>query len=169
MEGPRYNIKSGMFNKEFALDVVVYGVIMGTPPLVSFVIVVYTVGRGNFGTDCVHILDPACSIVYRARACGFLSLALLILLHAFEMKDPYKSIFRMNLLRNKTLFISVVAGVMVLIPTVYIPVLNHLVFKMWTITWEWGLCAASILFYIAGAESYKALKRTRRSYYRTVI
>jgi len=134
---------------------------MGTPPLISFVIVVYAVGRNRIGPDCGDVMDPACGIVYRARACVFISLTILILLHAFEMKHPRRSIFQTNLFRNKTLFFSVLGGIFVLIPTLYIPVLNEVVFKMWAITWEWSLCIGSILFYFVGAETYKAIKRRR--------
>jgi magnesium-transporting ATPase (P-type) len=132
---------------------------MGAAPLLSFVVVVYLVGTGNLGTDCNHGLNTGCDTVYRARAAVFASLTVLILLHAFEMKHHRQSIFRMNLLENKPLFISVVGGCLALFPTIYIPDLNTLVFRMSAITWEWGLCAASIVFYIVGAEGYKAIKR----------
>ena len=65
----------------------------------------------------------------------------------------------MNLLANKPLLISVVGGCLALFPTIYIPQLNNLVFRMTSITWEWGLCIASVVFYIVFAEGYKALKR----------
>ena len=148
-----------VFNKEFAIDVVIYGIILGTMPLLSFVIVVYGVGRGNFGTNCGEALYPSCAIIYRARAIVFVSLTILLLLHAFEMKDPRKSLFHMNLLQNKPLLISVVGGCVALIPTVYIPKVNETIFKMMDIGWEWSLCAASILFYVIGTECYKAVKR----------
>jgi P-type Na+/K+ transporter len=148
-----------VFNREFAIDIIVYGVILGTMPLLSFVIVVYAVGGGVFGTNCGVALYPSCEVIYRARAIVFVSLTILLLLHAFEMKDPRKSMFRMNLLQNKPLLISVVGGLFALVPTVYIPKLNETVFKMMDIGWEWSLCGASIVFYIIGAESYKAIKR----------
>jgi P-type Na+/K+ transporter len=148
-----------VFNREFAIDLIVYGIILGTMPLLSFVIVVYAVGGGVLGTNCGVALYPSCEVIYRARAIVFVSLTILLLLHAFEMKDPRKSMFRMNLLQNKPLLISVVGGLFALVPTVYIPKLNETVFKMMDIGWEWSLCGASIVFYIIGAESYKAIKR----------
>jgi len=156
---PPHNVISGVFNKEFASDIIVYGLIMGAAPLLSFVIVVYAVGGGNLGTDCNHGLNAGCDTVYRARAAVFASLTVLILLHAFEMKHNRRSIFRMNLLENKPLFVSVVGGCLALFPTIYIPKVNDIVFRMTSISWEWGLCAASIVLYIVGAEGYKALKR----------
>jgi len=132
---------------------------MGAAPLLSFVIVVYVVGLGDLGNDCNHGLNTDCETVYRARAAVFASLTVLILLHAFEMKHARKSMFRMNLLENKPLFVSVVGGCLALFPTIYIPKVNTLVFRMSAITWEWGLCAASILLYVLGAEGYKAVKR----------
>lgn len=159
MDRPPHNVVSGVFNKEFAVDVIAYGLILGIPPLLSFVIVVYAVGGGNLGTDCSHIMDASCDVVYRARAAVFVSLTVLLLFHAFQMKDSRKSIFRMNLTQNKTLLISVIGGCFLLIPTIYIPKLNEAVFKMTDISWEWGLCAGSIVLYVLGAEGYKALKR----------
>lgn len=159
MYRPPHNVISGVFNKEFGADIIVYGIIMGAAPLLSFVIVVYVVGNGNLGLDCNHGMNLGCDTVYRARAAVFSSLTVLILLHAFEMKHHRQSIFTMNLFANKPLFISVVGGCLGLFPTIYIPKVNTLVFRMTSITWEWGLCAASIVFYIVCAEGYKALKR----------
>jgi P-type Na+/K+ transporter len=156
---PPRNLISGVFNKEFAVDVVVYGLIMGIAPLLSFVIVVYATGGGNLGTSCNDHMDISCVVVYKARAAVFASITIIILLHGFQMKDSRKSMFRMNLVQNRTLFISVLGGCLALIPTIYIDHLNESVFKMTDISWEWGLCAASVVFYTAGAEVYKALKR----------
>jgi P-type Na+/K+ transporter len=155
MGRPPHNVISGVFNKEFASDIIVYGIIMGAAPL----IVVYVVGNGNLGVSCNHGMNVSCEPVYRARSAVFASLTVLILLHAFEMKHPRQSIFTMDLLANKPLFISVVGGCLALFPTIYIPQLNDVVFRMTSITWEWGLCAASIVFYIVCVEGYKALKR----------
>ena len=165
MDRPPHNVISGIFNKEFAIDVIAYGLVLGIAPLLSFVIVVYAAGGGNLGTDCDDGINVSCSFVYRARAAVFVSLTVLLLIHAFQMKDFRKSMFRMNLIQNRTLFISVVGGCLVLIPTVYIPRLNETVFKMTDISWEWGLCAGSIVFYILGAEGYKGWKRR---FWRTV-
>jgi P-type Na+/K+ transporter len=159
MHRPPHNVISGVFNTEFAVDIIVYGIIMGVAPLLCFVIVVYIVGNGNLGIDCNHGMNSSCETVYRARAAVFASLTILILLHAFEMKHTRQSIFRMNLLANKPLLISVVGGVLALFPTIYIPQVNDVVFRMTCITWEWGLCAASVVLYIVFVEGYKALKR----------
>lgn len=159
MHRPPHDVVTGVFNKEFAADIIVYGIIMGAAPLLCFVIVVYVVGNGNLGTDCNHGMNSTCETVYRARAAVFASLTILILLHAFEMKHARQSIFRMNLLTNKPLLISVVGGVLALFPTIYIPQVNDVVFRMTSITWEWGLCVASVVFYIIFVEGYKALKR----------
>jgi hypothetical protein len=159
MDRPPHNIVSGVFNKEFASDVIAYGLILGIPPLLSFVIVIYAVGGHNSDMICGYDVNASCDMYYKARGTVFVTLTILILIHAFEMKDPLKSIFQMNLFRNKALFISVVGGCVALLPTIYIPKLNEVVFRMSDIGWEWGICGASIIFYIVGAESYKALKR----------
>src|SRR5208282_3441633 len=108
MDRPPHNAISGIFNKEFALDLIAYGLVLGIAPLLSFVVVVYAVGGGNLGTDCGDSMGPSCDFVYRARAAVFVSLTVLLLIHAFQMKDFRESMFRMNLIQNKTLFISVV-------------------------------------------------------------
>jgi P-type Na+/K+ transporter len=159
MNRPPRNLISGVFNKEFAVDTAVYGLIMGIPPLLSFVAVVYGAGGGNLGIDCNDHMSASCNVVYRARAAVFASITIIILLHGFQMKDTRKSMFRMDLLENRTLFISVMGGCIALLPTIYIDHVNESVFKMTDISWEWGLCAASVAFYIAGVEVYKALKR----------
>jgi len=160
MDSPPKNIVSGVFNKEFAADILAYGLIIGTPPLLTFVIIVYAIGDGNIGEDCDDGgIDTSCGTVYRARGAVFVSLTVLILIHALEMKDSRQSIFRMDLLHNKTLLYSVVGGCLALLPTIYIPKLNVDVFRISDISWEWGFCAVGIIFYVIGAECYKTLKR----------
>jgi P-type Na+/K+ transporter len=159
MDFPPKDIISGVFTKEFAADVLAYGLILGIPPLLSFVIIVYAIGGGNLGDDCDNGADNSCNIVYKARGTVFVSLTVLILIHAFEMKDSRRSMFQMHLLRNKPLFISIVGGCLALLPTIYIPKLNVDVFRISDISWEWGFCVAGIIFYVVGAECYKGLKR----------
>src|ERR1700685_70361 len=76
------DIDSGVFGKEFAADILAYGLILGTPPLISFVIIVYAIGDGNLGDDCDNGADDSCDIVYKARGTVFVSLTVLILIHA---------------------------------------------------------------------------------------
>lgn len=159
MDRPPRSPRHGAFDKEFAADTVIYGLLMGVPPLLTFAIVVYGLGDGNLGIGCNENLNSTCIVVYKARATVFASLTIIILLHAFEMKDTRKSLFKMNLLANRTLFYSVVGGGVALFPTIYIPGLNEVLFKMMGISWEWGLCAASVGFYLVGTEGYKACKR----------
>jgi P-type Na+/K+ transporter len=160
MESPPKDIVSGVFNKEFAVDVLAYGLIIGTPPLLTFVLIVYAIGDGNLGQYCDDDgIDDSCAPVVRARGVVFASLTVLILIHALEMKDSRRSIFRMDLLHNKVLLFSVVGGCLALLPTIYIPKLNVDVFRISDIGWEWGFCAAGIIFYVIDAELYKALKR----------
>jgi len=71
-------------NKEFAIDTIIYGIILCTMPLFSFFIVVYAVGYGNFGMNCGEALYPWYGIIYYAHAIVFVSLTILLLLHAFE-------------------------------------------------------------------------------------
>ena len=73
MDFPPKDIISGVFTKEFAADVLAYGLILGIPPLLSFVIIVYAIGGGNLGDDCDNGADNSCNIVYKARGTVFVS------------------------------------------------------------------------------------------------
>ncbi|KAJ2989573.1 hypothetical protein NUW58_g3405 [Xylaria curta] len=51
------------------------------------------------------------------------------------------------------------AGFLVTFPVIYIPVVNHTVFKHTAIGWEWGVVVAAVIVYIALVEAWKAGKR----------
>jgi len=153
--------RNTVYTPEFFSDAAVFGLLMGIPPLLAFVIFVYGFAGGNLGLGCNETMNESCVVVFKARAAVFMTLTVIILLHAFEMKDSRRSIFRMNLWRNKTLFFAVVGGIIGVFPMIYIPKLNTVVFKMSDIGWELGVCIGCIGIYIVGAEGYKALKRCK--------
>ena len=59
--------------------------------------------------------------------------------------------------RNKSLFWSVVAGFVTIFSRLYIPVINHVVFKHTEITWEWEI--VEVTLFVAGVERWKWGKR----------
>ena len=91
---------------------------------------------------------------------------------AWEMVDMRRSFFRMqpgstryltqwmrDVWRNKFLFWAVVAGFVTIFPTLYIPVIDHEVFKHQGITWEWAVVVVESALFFAGAEAWKWGKR----------
>jgi magnesium-transporting ATPase (P-type) len=117
---------SELFSLEVVLDMLMYGFIAGTIALVSFVFVVYVYGAstiaiaGGIPHGCnkltyvsitgapgeIPVTDPdnACYYVYRARGTVFVLLSFLVLLHAINCKHRTRSLFKMNLRDNFTLF-----------------------------------------------------------------
>lgn len=61
--------------------------------------------------------------------------------------------------RNKFLFWSILFGFVSLVPTLYIPVINRVVFKHEAITWEWAIVVIATLLFFLGVEAWKFGKR----------
>ncbi|KAJ3564322.1 hypothetical protein NPX13_g7884 [Xylaria arbuscula] len=137
MRKPPHDKKSGVFTKQVLIDMVVYGILMGTLTLATFIIIVYGANNGQLGRDCNKEWSEECLPVFRARAAVFAELTWLILFSAWEFKDIRRSMFRLNpdstsrfplfkdLWENKFLFWAVAIGALSVFPVVYIPVLNH--------------------------------------------
>jgi P-type Na+/K+ transporter len=53
----------------------------------------------------------------------------------------------------------VVIGAVSVFPAVYIPGLNHKVFKHTGISWEWGLAFGAVVLFVMGVEAWKGAKR----------
>lgn len=182
MRRPPHDTKVGVFTWQIIADMLVYGTVMGVCVLASFAIVVYTPNggaRSNLGHDCNHSYSDACAIVYRARATAFAQLTWLILISAWEFKSLRNSIFNLDPMRreeadpdsrsyltvfhdlyeNRFLFYAVVIGALSVFPVVYIPGFNTTVFKHAPITWEWSMCFAAVVIFVASVEAWKSLKR----------
>ncbi|RDL40342.1 uncharacterized protein BP5553_00321 [Venustampulla echinocandica] len=172
MRRPPHNIKWGVFTPQIMVDMMVYGVIMGTITLLTFVIIIYGVNDGNLGHDCNRFYSDDCKPVFRARATVFAELTWLILISAWEYKSIRRSMFSLDpnsesrfplfkdVYENKFLFWAVVIGALSVFPAVYIPGLNTVVFKHIGITWEWGLAFGAVILFVFGIEVWKYIKRT---------
>lgn len=172
MRKPPHDKRRGVFTNQILVDMVVYGILMGTTTLMTFVIVVYGKYDGNLGHDCNRVYSESCEAVFRARAAVFAELTWMILLSAWEFKSIRRSMFRLqpddpskfplfkDLYDNKFLFWAVVIGGLSVFPTVYIPYLNRDVFKHTSISWEWGVVVGMTIFYVVGIEAWKWVKRT---------
>ncbi|KAL2159450.1 hypothetical protein VTH06DRAFT_2455 [Thermothelomyces fergusii] len=171
MRKPPQDKRRGVFTNQILADMMVYGLLMGTCTLMTFVIVVYGRYGGELGHDCNRKYSESCIPVFRARAAVFAELTWLILLSAWEFKDIRRSLFRLNpddtsrfplfkdLYNNPFLFWAVAVGFVSVFPTVYIPYLNRDVFKHTGISWEWGVVIGMTIVYVLGIEVWKYVKR----------
>ena len=180
MRRPPQSLRTGIFTAEFLVDMVVYGLWIAALCLASFVLRVYAWGGGDLGHNCNHgFQGGGCETVFRARATTFACLTWFALFLAWELVDMRRSFFAMHVReegapkrkggwlmgwfwdvwRNQFLFWAVVFGFVSLFPTLYIPVINHAVFKHTGISWEWGIVFVAAALFFLGVEAWKWAKR----------
>lgn len=176
MYRPPHDVKAGVFSKELITDKFIYGFFMGALCLFSFAIVAYVgPGGGNLGSGCNESFNETCGVVFRARATTYTTITLLLLVTAWEVKHFARSLFNMypntdtnvprglsvfpTLWRNRFLFFAVIAGLVMMFPIVYIPIINEKVFKHGAIGWEWGVSFGCVVLYIGAIETWKMIKR----------
>lgn len=172
MDRPPQSLKTGVFTWEVTIDMLVYGLWMAALCLASFTLVMFGFGDGNLGSNCNDSYSEECDLVFRARATTFVCLTWFALFLAWEMVNMRRSFFRMqpgsklyftqwmhDIWRNKFLFWSIIAGFITIFPTLYIPVINHVVFKHTGISWEWGIVICETVLFVAGIELWKFGKR----------
>jgi len=166
------SLQRGVFTLEVMLDMLVYGLWMASLCLASFSLVMFGFGNGNLGQSCNDSYSADCDLVFRARATTFVCLTWFALFLAWEMVDMRRSFFRMqpksrkyftqwihDVWRNKFLFWAIIAGFVTIFPTLYIPTINHTVFKHTGISWEWGIVFVEAFLFFLGVEAWKWCKR----------
>ncbi|KAI5363970.1 Putative P-type ATPase, HAD-like superfamily, P-type ATPase, haloacid dehalogenase [Septoria linicola] len=172
MSRPPQSLKRGVFTLEIMIDMVVYGLWVATLCLGAFTLVVFGFGDGDLGENCNDAYSDRCDTVFRGRATCFACLTWFALFLAWELVDMRRSFFRMqpgskkyftqwwyDVRRNKFLFWAIMVGFVTIFPTLYIPVINRVVFKHEGITWEWGIVFISALLFFLGIEAWKWAKR----------
>ncbi|KAL9131307.1 MAG: hypothetical protein Q9217_000742 [Psora testacea] len=172
MARPPQSLKKGVFTLEVMIDMLVYGFWMAALCLASFSIILFGFGDGNLGSNCNDSYSEGCDTVFRARATTFVCLTWFALFLAWEMVSMRRSFFRMqpkskkyftqwmyDVWRNQFLFWAVIAGFVTIFPTLYIPVINHVVFKHEGISWEWGVVFIEAILFFGGVEAWKWAKR----------
>lgn len=138
--------------------------------LSSFAIVLFGMNDGSLGQDCNIRYSDSCAAVFRARSTCFSSMMWIFVFFAWELVDMRRSFldgawtepraWALKLWSNGFLFWSVIAGTVGVVPTLYIPVINHDVFLHYAIGGrEWGIVIAVTTAFFAGAESWKWSKR----------
>ncbi|KAI9596494.1 hypothetical protein BDF19DRAFT_491261 [Syncephalis fuscata] len=160
---PPRRIGTGLFSPEIICDIMYYGVWMGALTLSNFVLIIYGFGDGQLGNNCNHVFSNACELVFKARGTGYATLTLLILAHGINCRTlrapqwtPYN--FR-RLGKSKSLLFSILFGILLLFPVLYIPVINTEVFKHTSLTWEWALVLIALVIFILISELYRWAKR----------
>ncbi|KAL2827398.1 hypothetical protein BDW59DRAFT_57112 [Aspergillus cavernicola] len=164
--------KQGIFTWEIIIDILAYGFWTAALCLAAFSIRMWGFGDGNLGSGCNREYSEDCELVFRARATTFVCLTWFALFLAWEMVNLRLSFFRMqpeskkyftqwmyDVWRNKFLFWSIMAGWITIFPILYIPVLNHVVFKHTGISWEWGIVFVEAILFFGGVEAWKFAKR----------
>ncbi|KAG0345932.1 Na+ ATPase [Podila minutissima] len=163
MKEPPRTSKQGLFSFEVLMDMFVYGIVMAILSFVPFILVLFVFEDGQLGYKCNAGYSEVCEGVFRARATCYATLTFLILSHAINCRDIRQSGWQWSRLKtvhqNKTLWLSIVIGAMILFPVIYVPGLNKNVFKHLGITYEWGIVFASLFIYTAFVETYKFVKR----------
>ena len=162
-------LKYGVFTPEFICDLAWYGLVMSVCILASFVVVLFGFYDGDFGHDCNLEYSDACRGVFRARATAYTSMMWIFLFFAWELIDSRRSLFSgllrdprawaYVLWRNQFLFWSVTVGFALTVVTLYIPVLDTVVFMHKGISWEWAVVVVANAVFFAAAESWKWGKR----------
>ncbi|KAJ1504202.1 hypothetical protein HMI54_007335, partial [Coelomomyces lativittatus] len=151
-----------LFTKDLMLDTVVYGSVLGLLSLLCFLAVLVFPGYHlTLEASCDKEMDPnqTCEPVFRARAVGFVTLCLLLLLHGFVCRHPRRSSFYFQFKDSKWLvYFALFFGVLsAILP--YIPIVNTEFFHHSAFSWEWVYVFASILLFIGFTEMYKGFKR----------
>ena len=165
---PPQNLSYGVFTPEFLLDMVLYGLLMACCTIGSFVVVIYGFNDGNLGMQCNNRYSESCEAVFRARATSYTTMTWIFLLFAWELIDFRRSLFDMprgvkawaaHFWSNKFLFFAVTIVFAAVFPTLYIPVVNDVIFMHRPISWEWAVVFVAVGVYLAGNEGWKWAKR----------
>lgn len=172
MARPPQFLEKGVFTMEVLVDMLVYGFWMAALCLTSFSLILFGFGDGGLGTNCNDSYSAECDTVFRARATTFVCLICFALFLAWELVDMRRSFFRMqpnskkyftqwmhDVWRNQFLFWAIIAGFVTVFPTLYIPVINRVVFKHEGISWEWGVVLIEAILFVGGVEAWKWGKR----------
>ncbi|KAF9957567.1 Na+ ATPase [Mortierella alpina] len=163
MREPPRSSKQGLFSFEVIMDTFVYGLGMGCLTFASYCLVIFGNNNGNLGSGCNKDYSEACDGVFRARATAYAGLTFLLLAHAVNcrsLRSSGWSIKNLKTLRqNRMLWLSIVVGALLVFPCIYVPKVNHNVFKHTGLTYEWGYVVVVLFLFVGFAELYKFIKR----------
>lgn len=172
MVRPPHSLKAGVFTRELITDKFVYGIFMGGLCLAAYSTVVFGLGSGDLGYDCNENFNDSCGLAYRARGTAYAILTVLLSVMALEAKHLTHSLFNLKpssgekwwqaLTRNRFLLVAALVGLVTPVPILYLPVINHVVFRHEGLAGaEWGLVGGSLVCFVGLVEGWKAGKRRR--------
>ncbi|KXS97826.1 hypothetical protein AC578_10538 [Pseudocercospora eumusae] len=172
MKRPPQSLKKGVFTWEVLVDMLFYGLWVAALCLGAFSLVMFGFGDGDLGENCNDSYSQVCDTVFRARATTFACLTWFALFLAWELVDMRRSFFRMqpgskkyltqwwyDVRRNPFLFWAILFSFVTIFPTLYIPVINRVVFKHTGISWEWAIVFIAAFLFFLGLETWKFGKR----------
>jgi len=170
MRRPSRASSEGVLTVEVGLDVLIYGLWMAALCIAAFSVVLFGFGDGDLASGCNRSYSLECGVVFRARATTFICLVWFALILSWEMIDKRCSLFCSGqrgagvkwvfpVWKNKFLFWAVITGFVTVFPTLYIPVVNHVIFKHDGISWEWVIVIVESIIFLAGVEVWKLVKR----------
>ena len=161
-----------VFTRELVADVLAYGLWMAALCLAAFALVLDGFDSGAIGDGCNVAYSPGCDAIFSARATTFVGMTWFSLFLAWELMHPRRSFFRMqpgspyrltqwarDVWCNRFLFWSVIFGFATVFLTLYVPVINHDVFKHEGISWEWAVVFVEAFLFFGGVELWKWAKR----------
>ncbi|KAF9165051.1 hypothetical protein DFQ26_000685 [Actinomortierella ambigua] len=164
MQEPPRSAKQGLFSFEVIMDTFIYGLAMGILSFANYSIILFGFHADKvLAAGCNANFSEGCTPIFKARATSYATLTFLILVHAQNCRALRSSGWTRKAIRslfeNRMLWISLVVGVILVFPVIYIPVVNQTVFKHTSITYEWGFVILATFLFIGFAELYKFIKR----------
>ncbi|GJJ74479.1 P-type Na+/K+ transporter [Entomortierella parvispora] len=163
MQEPPRSAKQGLFSFEVIMDTTVYGLSMGVLTFSAYCGVLFGFNHGDLGSLCNQEYSDACTGVFKARATAYACLTFLLLAHSVNcrsLRDSGWSWKRLKTLKeNKMLWLGMVIGSLLVFPILYIPGMNHSVFKHTGLTYEWAFVFVVLGLFIGLSDLYKFIKR----------
>eukprot|EP00762_Andalucia_godoyi_P007145 ANDGO_01891.mRNA.1 Calcium-transporting ATPase 3 len=147
----------GLFTTELLCNIIITGFAMGILTLVNFIIVMFGTGDGDLRTGC-NSYSSSCETVADARTTALATMHTLLMIQTYVVRSGRHSLFKQHFFDNRFLWVSVVAGLLALIPVVYIPAVAEDVFHQTSISWEWGLVVGAVALYLLFTELYTVLQ-----------
>lgn len=163
MQEPPRSAQQGLFSFEIIMDTAVYGLGMGALSFSAYCGVLFGFNHGDLGQGCNQEYSDACEGVFKARATAYACLTFLLLAHSVNCRSLRERGWSWKRLRtlkdNKMLWVGMVVGALLVIPCLYIPGLNHDVFKHTGLTYEWVFVLVVLILFIGLSDLYKFIKR----------
>lgn len=118
MSRPPRKPKQKVMTKEFVIDFLSIGILVGLCMIGAFLYVLFDMGW-RFGDDMKGAFE-------RPQTVAFASLVVVQLFNAFSARSSKESVFQESLFTNPFLIVAVFTSVIMMLSMMYIPVLNEL-------------------------------------------